>query len=60
MPKTETTEFVPGSAEIDEALVARRGFKAILHHSNLDRLDNLERKSLSAFSFRHQFLHDDA
>jgi hypothetical protein len=44
------TEYVPDSGAIDEALAARRAFKKMLHHGDPNRLDNLERKSLSAFS----------
>lgn len=45
------TEYVPDSGAIDEALAARRAFKKMLRHGDPNRLDNLERKSLSAFSF---------
>jgi hypothetical protein len=37
--------------KIDEALGARRAFKAMLRHGDVARLDNFERKSLSSFSF---------
>lgn len=54
MPRDDglrTTEYVPGSGEIDEALAARRAFKQMIRHGDVAKLDNLERKSLSAFSF---------
>jgi HK97 family phage major capsid protein len=46
-----TTEYIPGSSEVDEAMAARRAFKAMLRHGDVSRLDNFERKSLSSFSF---------
>lgn len=46
-----TKSYEPGSDEIDEAIAATRGFQKILRHGDINRLDNLERKSLSAFAF---------
>lgn len=54
MPKDDgitTKAYCPSSSEVDEALTARRAFKQYLRHGELAKLDNLERKSLSAFSF---------
>jgi len=44
-------EYAPGGSEIDEAINAQRAWKALLHHDDIQRLDDIERKSLSAFSF---------
>jgi HK97 family phage major capsid protein len=44
-------EYAPSSTEIEEATVAQRAWRSILRHGDLQRLDDLERKSLSAFSF---------
>jgi hypothetical protein len=53
VPKADgmTTEYVPGGNEIDEAMGARRAFRAMLRQGNVNRLDNFERKSLPSFSF---------
>jgi hypothetical protein len=57
VPKIETTEYIPGSAQVDAALAARRGLLALIRHGDMNRLDSFERKSLSAFSFgTNQFL----
>jgi hypothetical protein len=39
------------SAQIDEAIAARRGFKSLIRHRDMNKLDAHECKSLSAFSF---------
>jgi len=44
-------EYAPGSDEIEVAVVAQRGWRKILRHGRLERLDHTEQKSLSAFSF---------
>jgi hypothetical protein len=51
VPKDDglTTEYIAGSSEVDKAMAARRGFKAKLRLGDAARLDDLERKSLSAF-----------
>jgi HK97 family phage major capsid protein len=53
VPKDDgmTTEYVPGGSEVDEAMAARRAFRQMIRHGDTSRLDNFERKSLSAFSF---------
>jgi hypothetical protein len=57
VPKIETTEYVPSSAQIDAALAAKRGLSALIRHGDMNKLDSMERKSLSAFSFgTNQFL----
>jgi len=49
VPKIETTEYVPSSAQVDAALAAKRGLKALIRHGDMNKLDSMERKSLSAF-----------
>jgi hypothetical protein len=57
VPKIETTEYVPSSAAIDEAIAARRGLRALIRHGDEHKLAPHERKSLSAFSFgTNQFM----
>lgn len=47
-----TKEYVPSSAEIDEAIIARKAYRSYLRAGgDLSRLDPLYQKSLSAFSF---------
>ncbi|HEY2526649.1 MAG TPA: hypothetical protein VGJ20_01675 [Xanthobacteraceae bacterium] len=46
-----TKSYEPGGAEIDEAMAATRRFRKILRHGDINQLDGLERKSLSAFTF---------
>jgi HK97 family phage major capsid protein len=56
-PKVQTTEYVPNSAYVDEAITARRALKALIRHGDMNKLEPTERKSLSAFSFgTNQFL----
>ena len=43
-------EYAPSSDDIDQAMIARKAFSIALR-SGEDRLDHLQRKSLSAFSF---------
>lgn len=52
-PKNDGTQpgYEPSSQEIDDALTARKAMNSLLRHGNLDRLDNLEKKSLTSFSF---------
>jgi hypothetical protein len=45
------TPYTPGGAEIDEALNAMKAWRNILRHGDLQRLDDIERKALSSFSF---------
>jgi len=42
--------YEPSAAEIDDGLRARRGIKNLWRHANPERLDALERKSLSSFT----------
>jgi len=53
LPKGDlaTTEYVPSSTEIDEAIIARRALPSFIGHGNLDRFDGSICKSLSSFSF---------
>src|SRR5215471_16676511 len=44
-------EYVPSSSEVDEALLANKAMRSLFRHGNLDRLDNVQRKSLSSFAF---------
>jgi len=44
-------EYHPGGDEIDEAITAQQAWRNILRHGDIHRLEDLERKSLSAFSF---------
>jgi hypothetical protein len=44
-------EYVPGGAEVDEALNAMQAWRSILRHDDIQRLDDIERKALSSFSF---------
>lgn len=53
LPKTDgsTPIYTPSSADVDNALTARKAIKTLFRNGNLDRLDNFEKKSLSSFSF---------
>jgi HK97 family phage major capsid protein len=44
-------EYVPTSGEIDEALTAKKAISKLFRHADLGRLEQIERKSLSAFNF---------
>ena len=58
-PKADTAEvnFSPTSDEVMDAAVAREAIEALWHHGNVDRLDNLQRKSLSSFAYgSNQFI----
>ena len=44
-------DYTPGSDEIDEAITSQKAWRAILRHGDIQQLDDLERKSLSAFNF---------
>jgi HK97 family phage major capsid protein len=44
-------EYRPGSDEVDEALSAMQAWRSILRHGDLQRLDDIERKALTSFSF---------
>lgn len=44
-------DWTPSSSEIDQALTARRAMKALFRHGDTSRLDALEQKSLSSFSY---------
>jgi hypothetical protein len=42
---------VPSPSEIDEALLCRKAIRSLFRHGNVDRLDNLEKESLTSFAF---------
>ena len=42
-------EYQPSSTELDEATTAQKAWRA-MRHGDLQRLDDLERKSLSSFT----------
>jgi hypothetical protein len=44
-------DYVPGGDEVDEAVNAMRGWRSLLRCGDLQRLDDIERKSLTSFSF---------
>jgi HK97 family phage major capsid protein len=44
-------EYQPNGTEIDEAINAHKAWRSIIRHGDMQRLDDLERKSLSSFSF---------
>jgi len=44
-------DYMPGGDEIDEALTLHKAWRSILRHGDINRLDELERKSLSSFNF---------
>jgi len=46
-----TANYVPSSTEIQTALLARKGLKALFRTGHIDRLEPEYRKSLSSFSF---------
>ena len=52
-PKADTAEvgYAPSPDEIDTATIARRAIEALWHHGNVERLDNLHKKSLTSFAF---------
>lgn len=59
VPKVDGSQpiYVPSPQEIDTAPVARKALKSLLRHGNLDRIDNLEKKSLTSFSLgSNQFI----
>jgi hypothetical protein len=43
--------YVPGSAKIDEALIVRKAIGNLFRHGDPSRLDLMEKKSLTSFSF---------
>jgi HK97 family phage major capsid protein len=43
--------YHPSSAEIDDAVSAQKALRAIMRHGDFARLDHIEQKSLSSFSF---------
>jgi hypothetical protein len=43
--------YQPSASEIDEAMLARKAMRSLRRHGNVDRLDQLERKSLTSFAF---------
>ncbi|HMF27390.1 MAG TPA: hypothetical protein VKE42_01375, partial [Candidatus Cybelea sp.] len=53
VPKTDgnNTPYTPSSTEIEDARTACRGLRNLFRLSDPNRLDQLERKSLSSFSF---------
>jgi HK97 family phage major capsid protein len=44
-------DYVPGGDEIDEGIMAQKAWRAILRHGDIQRLDDIERKALSSFTF---------
>src|SRR5262249_5540529 len=44
-------DHTPSSGEIDEALLHRKAIRSLFRHGDASRLDHLEKKSLSSFSF---------
>jgi HK97 family phage major capsid protein len=46
-----TADYVPSSSEVQAAMRARQGLKALFRTGHIDRLDPEYRKSLSSFSF---------
>jgi HK97 family phage major capsid protein len=58
-PKNDgtTPDFIPSHDEVSTAISAHRAMRKLLRHGNLERLDQLERKSLTSFSFgSNQFI----
>lgn len=53
VPKADFTAatFEPSPSQIDEALGYRRAFRNFWRHGDINRLDPIERKNLSSFSF---------
>jgi hypothetical protein len=51
VPRIETTEFRPISAQVEEAVMAMRGLRQLIRHGDPNKLSSEVRKSLSAFSF---------
>jgi hypothetical protein len=51
VPRFETTEYQPSSAQVDEAVMAMRGLRQLIRHGDPNKLSAEVRKSLSAFSF---------
>jgi HK97 family phage major capsid protein len=43
--------YTPSSCEVDEAVLATKALRSLFRHGNVDRLDNLEKKSLTSFAF---------
>jgi len=51
VPKYETTEYQPGRAQVDEAVMAMHGLRQLIRHGDPNKLSAEVRKSLSSFSF---------
>jgi HK97 family phage major capsid protein len=53
VPRVEgnASVYVPTSSEIDDAVLARKAFRNYFRHGDVNRLDLVERKSLSSFAF---------
>jgi HK97 family phage major capsid protein len=51
VPRFETTEYQPSTAQVDEAMLAMRGLRQLIWHGDPNKLSGEVRKSLSAFSF---------
>jgi hypothetical protein len=56
IPKVDTgvpdpDDYTTTPAEIDEALLCRKAMRSLFRHGDIGRLDHLEKKSLSSFSF---------
>jgi HK97 family phage major capsid protein len=43
--------YVPSSSEVEDATLATKAIRSLFRHGNIERLDNLERKSLTSFAF---------
>jgi HK97 family phage major capsid protein len=49
--ETREVDYAPSGAEIESAIIAQKAWHKIIRHGHLERLDHVEQKSLSAFSF---------
>jgi HK97 family phage major capsid protein len=52
IPKNDgAADYDPSPGEIDEAIVVRKAIRKLFRHGDSNKLDHLERKSLTSFSF---------
>ncbi len=52
IPKNDgAADYEPSPGEVDEAITTRKAIRKLFRHGDSGKLDHLERKSLSSFSF---------
>jgi hypothetical protein len=56
VPRFETTEYQPSSAQVDEAVMAMRGLRQLIRHGDPNKLSDEVRKVDLGFQFRRQLV----